>query len=157
VGQEIERKFLVDPEKLGNLGEGESLQQGYVATAGSATVRLRVAGERAWLTLKGPTVGTVRSEFEYPVPPADARAMIAELCDGPLIVKTRYRREHAGHTWEIDVFEGHNSGLVLAEVELEQADEAVELPDWITVEVSGDPRYFNSYLARHPWPTWGRD
>ena len=157
---EIERKFLVDRARFsdllerGELGAGESMQQGYVATRGRVTVRLRVAGDRAWLTLKGPTVNTSRSEFEYAVPPSDARQMIAELCEGPLIVKTRYRHEYRGHVWEVDVFEGDNAGLVLAEVELSRVDEPVELPPWIADEVSGDPRYFNSYLAGHPWQSW---
>ena len=118
MGQEIERKFLVAASRLGDLVDGESIQQGYIATAGAATVRLRIAGGQGWLTLKGPTRGTVRSEFEYPVPAADAGQMIAELCDGPLIAKTRYRREYRGHTWEIDVFEGDNAGLIVAEVAL---------------------------------------
>ncbi|MBK6585318.1 MAG: CYTH domain-containing protein [Gammaproteobacteria bacterium] len=151
---EIERKFLVaDTAFLAGL-EGECLVQGYIASGGSATVRVRRCGELAWLTLKGRSVGISRSEFEYPIPPADAERMLAELCAEPVISKTRYRVPCGDHLWEVDVFDGANTGLVVAEIELTREDEAFAAPAWLGAEVSGDPRYFNSRLAEHPYRNW---
>ena len=152
---EIERKFLVrDPRCLEGIA-GERLVQGYIANTHRAVVRVRVSGDSAWLTIKGRTVGIVRREFEYPIPLADADVMIAELCDGPVVSKQRYHVEHGGHTWEVDVFEGANAGLVVAEIELDREDEAFERPDWLGEEVSHDPRYLNVSLATHPYCEWG--
>ena len=156
MGREIERKFLVDTTRLGELTGGEVMRQGYVDTRGLATVRARIAGERGWLTLKGGNEGGVRSEFEYEIPLEDARQIIDELCRGPLIAKTRYRRDYGGYTWEVDVFEGDNAGLVVAEVELDDVTEDPPLPEWVKEEVTGDPRYYNSQLARHPFSQWPR-
>jgi adenylate cyclase len=153
VGIEIERKFLVDLARLGRLAGGEVLQQGYVATAGLTAVRVRLVANRAWLTLKGEPRGTARSEFEYEIPMQDAREILAEFC-GAVIAKTRYRRDYQGHTWEIDVFDGSNAGLVIAEVELDTETDAPALPDWVTEEVTGDPRYYNANLATHPFREW---
>lgn len=154
MGQEIERKFLVNAARLGELTDGEVMRQGYIDTMSLATVRARIAGNRGWLTLKGGNRGGVRSEFEYEIPVEDARQIIDELCRGPVIAKTRYRREYRGYTWEIDVFEGDNAGLVVAEVELGAVTEDPPLPDWVTAEVTSDPRYYNSQLARHPFRQW---
>jgi len=154
VGQEIERKFLVDAARLGELTGGEVMRQGYIDTRSRATVRARIAGERGWLTLKGGTRGGVRSEFEYEIPVEDARQIIAELCRHPIIAKTRYRRKYLGYTWEIDVFEEDNAGLIVAEVELGDVTEDPPLPDWVTAEVTSDPRYYNSQLALHPFRQW---
>ena len=151
---EIERKFLVaDTAFLAGL-EGERLVQGYVAGTERATVRVRRCGEQAWLTLKGRSVGISRSEFEYPIPPADAERMLLELCADPVISKTRYRIPHGDHLWEVDVFDGANAGLVIAEIELAREDEVFAVPEWLGAEVSGDPRYFNSRLAEHPYRSW---
>jgi CYTH domain-containing protein len=154
VGLEIERKFLVRDGGFLRELHGERLLQGYVAHSARATVRVRIAGERAWLTLKGETRGISRSEFEYPIPPEDAAALLAELCDGGLIDKTRYRVVHGAHVWDVDVFAGANAGLLLAEVELGREDEAFARPPWLGEEVSGDPRYFNSSLAERPYASW---
>ena len=151
---EIERKFLVaDSGFLAGL-EGERLTQAYIASTARATVRVRIAGARAWLTLKGSTEGLTRREFEYGIPPAHAEAMIAELCAGPVIDKTRYRVAHDAHVWDVDVFHGENAGLVLAEIELAREDECFACPAWLGAEVSGDPRYYNSNLAQRPYRSW---
>jgi len=149
---EIERKFLIrkdfHPES-----PGTAIAQGYLCRDPARTVRVRVAGARGYLTVKGKNAGAVRAEFEYEIPVADARALLA-LCQAPLVEKTRYRIPHAGHTWEVDVFHGTNEGLSVAEVELSAADEKVELPLWITVEVTGEKRYYNSSLIAHPFTLW---
>ena len=145
----------MNPEVLDTLENGERIVQGFVETRGLTVVRARLAGEHAFLTLKGPSRGSVRSEFEYPIPPEDARRILDELCGHPLITKIRYRREYQGYTWEIDVFEEDNAGLILAEVELGSASDNPELPPWVTQEVTDDLRYQNVNLARHPFSEWG--
>jgi adenylate cyclase len=152
---EIERKFLVNLELLGSLQGGVAMRQAYISTGAGAVVRVRSAGEDAWLTLKGRNIGAVRSEFEYPIPALDARQMIEEFCGDRVISKTRYLREHGNYLWEIDVFEGDNAGLVMAEVELSDVDEEPPLPDWVVLEVTADARYFNNNLYRHPYSEWG--
>jgi adenylate cyclase len=154
MAQEIERKFLVDRDQLPALSAGVRMVQGYIATASKVVVRVRIAGEQAFLTLKGPNRGAVRSEFEYPVPMADAEAMIEQLCDGPVIEKQRYLITHQGHTWELDVFAGDNQGLLVAEVELQSEHEAVVLPPWVSQEVTTDPRYYNVNLLTRPFKNW---
>jgi adenylate cyclase len=152
---EIERKFLVDESRLGPLADGQSIRQGYIGTTDLCAVRARVAGSAAWLTLKGESRGSVRTEFEYPIPPQDALQIIAELCAERVIIKTRYRRQYAGHCWEVDVFEEDNFGLIVAEVELAKASEPLQLPVWVTREVTDDPRYYNNNLATTPYCSWG--
>ena len=154
MGKEIERKFLINLHQLGPLPNGTVIQQAYIATADHTAVRVRVAGEDAFLTLKGKNQGNTRSEFEYRIPLEDAQDMMAELCSGPKIDKTRYVLIYAGHTWEIDVFHGDNDGLVVAEIELGGEDESFTLPPWVTEEVSGDAKYFNSCLLHHPFKEW---
>jgi adenylate cyclase len=154
MGCEIERKFLVANDRWRQAADGgTSIRQGYLSTAPERVVRVRLAGDLAWLTIKGAGDGAVRPEFEYPVPPTDGAALLA-LCEPGLVVKTRYRVRHAGRTWEVDVFGGANAPLAVAEVELERADAAVELPDWVGAEVTGDPRYHNANLARNPYNRW---
>lgn len=153
---EIERKFLVVSEgwREAALGPAVPIRQGYLAPGGAAaaSVRVRLAGEQAFLTVKGPGLLT-RAEFEYAIPADHARAMFeAGLCPPPLIEKRRTRVGHAGLVWEVDAFAGHLAGLVLAEVELRVADQAVPLPPWVGAEVTGDPRYQNAALARAPRP-----
>lgn len=151
---EIERKFLVNKALWQPVGDGVRYRQGYLCSgAGKGpTVRIRVAGEQAFITVKGPARGFTRTEYEYPIPLQDAEAMLASLCLQPLIEKTRYRIVHVGHTWEVDVFHGANSGLVLAEIEMTSEDTRFAMPSWLGREVSDDPRYFNSSLARTPQP-----
>lgn len=149
---EIERKFLVTDCSWKN-GTGSTLRQGYLSRDPQRIVRVRLTDTAAWLTIKGVTTGTTRLEFEYPIPCPDAAEMLA-LCDGPLLEKTRYRVEHRGHGWDVDEFHGENDGLIVAEVELKSETEHVELPPWIGLEVTNDPRYFNSSLTRTPYRDW---
>lgn len=158
MGKEIERKFLVMNESWRNAVQDESrYEQGYLAVTDQCAVRVRIDDERALLNIKNATLDIERQEYEYPVPVADAREMLASLCAGRSLSKVRYRVEHDDHTWEVDVFEGANEGLVLAEIELESRDQAFSIPTWVGEEVSGDPRYLNSSLAMHPYRSWSRD
>jgi adenylate cyclase len=152
---EIERKFLITGDDWRGLGQGTHYRQGYLSVEPGRSVRVRLAGDGAWLTIKGRTEGMARAEYEYPIPAAEAAEMLDTLCIQPLIEKVRYRIEHAGHTWEVDEFSGDNAGLVLAEVELAAPDEAVELPAWIGREVTDDARYYNASLQLHPYREWG--
>lgn len=151
MGVEIERKFLVRGEAPLDRGDGVPIRQGYISRDEAIAVRVRRAGERAYLTIKGERSAIERAEFEYEIPVADAEAMLAELCTPPLIEKTRFRVRHGARTFEVDVFAGANDGLVLAEIELASPEEAVELPDWIGREVTDDPRYRNASLAAQPF------
>ncbi|WP_068082818.1 CYTH domain-containing protein [Novosphingobium rosa] len=144
---EIERKFLVtDDSWRMAAGPGERLCQGYLAQGEQSSVRIRLAGERAWLTVKGVAPGISRPEFEYAIPVADAEAMLG-MCPQPLVTKTRYRVPYETLIWEVDVFEGHAAGLIMAEVELSDADQTVSLPPWAGREVSDDPAYRNAAIA----------
>jgi adenylate cyclase len=149
---EIERKFLVTDCSWKNAG-GALLRQGYLSRDPRRTVRVRLADDAAWLTIKGITTGSTRAEFEYRIPCPEAAELLA-LCDGPLLEKTRYRVEHRGHSWDIDEFHGENNGLIVAEVELTSETEHVEMPPWIGKEVTDDPRYFNSSLTTKPYCSW---
>lgn len=151
---EIERKFLVHRDLLPVLPPGDTIIQGYIPALNRITVRVRVRSGRAWLTLKGASTGISRSEFEYEIPLADARAMLAELCQAGVIEKTRYEIEHAGMRWELDIFAGANAGLIVAELELPHEDQQFEKPAWVAEEVSADPRYSNQALLQNPWTWW---
>lgn len=146
MGVEIERKYLVDTKKLHGHGcsDGVAIEQGYLSLDPKRTVRIRVTDIFAWITVKGITEGISRAEYEYSIPVEDAKEMIA-MCD-KTIKKNRIIFPFAGHQFEVDIFKGHLEGLVIAEVELKSEDEVVELPDWITEEVSDDPRFYNSNL-----------
>jgi adenylate cyclase len=155
MGIEVERKFLVSDESWRDeVTSSTRIVQGYIAQTGSATVRVRVTGDRGFLTVKGLSVGVSRSEFEYEVPVADALAMLDELAQGPVIDKVRHLVPVGAHVWEVDVFAGENAPLVMAEVELSDSQEAFVRPEWAGVEVSDDQRYFNVNLARSPYSTW---
>lgn len=145
---EIERKFLVDEKKLPAqiLINGEKISQGYLSVEPARTVRVRIKGERGFLTIKSVNVGIVRQEFEYEIPLEDAEEIL-KLCE-KVLEKVRYKVEYAGHIWEIDIFGGRLAGLILAEVELTAPKEILELPDWLGDEVSDNPKYFNSNLAK---------
>lgn len=147
---EIERKYLVTGDAWNDGSPGERMVQGYLSLDPDRSVRVRLAGEKAWITVKGRTHGISRAEFEYPVPPDDARGLL-EMCLPSLIDKTRHRIQYAGHLWEVDVFHGDNEGLVLAEVELEDAAIIPPLPPWAGDEVSADTRYSNISLATRPF------
>lgn len=154
MAKEIERKFLVKGEEWRQNNQYVHTCQGYLSTGGDCTVRVRVQGERAFLTIKGKTEGFSRAEYEYPIPVADANEMLADLCQKPYVEKNRYKVMHAGVEWEVDEFLKENEGLVMAEVELESEDQQVELPPWVGEEVSHDPRYRNVNLMRHPYSAW---
>nr|WP_314539999.1 CYTH domain-containing protein [uncultured Massilia sp.] len=154
MGIEIERKFLPAGDGWRGLGTPTLMRQGYLAADAVRTVRVRIEGERAVITVKGKTTGASRGEWEYPIPVPDAAELLDGLCEQPLVEKVRHRIEHAGHVWEVDEFLGLNAGLVVAEIELASEDEAFEKPDWIGKEVTGDKRYYNSSLIRHPYADW---
>jgi len=155
VAKEIERKFLVDSSKLPTLPKGHIMKQGYVPTQG-ITVRARISDDQAFLTLKGRATGLSRSEFEYPIPVEDAEEILNELCAHPLIEKTRYLIPYGGHTWELDIFEGENEGLIIAEIELGSENEAFELPVWAIEDVSYDTKYRNANLRAYPFYEWDK-
>ena len=157
MGVEIERKFLVvDDSWRDSASVGMRYRQGYLSTDPRSSVRVRVCGEKAWLNIKGAAVGMTRSEYEYEIPPADAHAILEELCVKPLIEKTRFIVEHDGRAWEVDVFDGDNAGLVVAELELESVRDEFTLPAWAGEDVSGDVRYYNQRLVEHPYSRWAK-
>jgi CYTH domain-containing protein len=156
MGEEIERKFLVIGDGWREAAQGTPYRQGFLSTAPERTVRVRAAGSKGTITIKGKSVGARRPEFEYEIPLADAQRMLDTLCKRPLIEKIRYTLALGRHTWEIDVFEGDNAGLVVAEIELGSEDEAFDEPEWLGDEVTDDPRYFNSNLVENPFRAWAR-
>jgi len=162
MGTEIERKYLVKGtewrshiEKLQKKFPdiGKKYCQGYIPTSNETTVRLRTVGEQGYLTIKSKTTGYTRSEFEYPIPIEDAQQMLNDLCSKPLIKKIRYKINHSNLIWEVDEFFGENEGLIIAEVELENEDQQIDIPHWIDREVN-DKKYFNSSLIKHPYSQW---
>lgn len=130
------------------------MRQGYLIGSPSASVRVRVSGDQAWLNIKSGTVGVTRAEFDYEIPRADANRILDDLCPGVIIEKTRYRLEHGDHVWEVDVFDGENAGLIVAEIELASESEDFSKPEWAGEEVSHDPRYYNSVLSERPYRSW---
>jgi adenylate cyclase len=156
MGKEIERKFLVKNESFKAFATGVIYRQGYLSRDKERTVRVREAGEMAFITIKGLTHGMERLEFEYPIALADANEMLETICLKPLIEKVRYKFMCDGHLWEVDEFIGDNEGLTVAEVELKSSDEKVIIPDWVGQEVTGDLMYFNSNLVINPFKNWGK-
>ena len=156
MAKEIERKFLVKNESFKLFSTGVIYRQGYLNRDKARTVRVRVAGEQAFITIKGLTNGMERMEFEYPISITDANEMLETLCVKPLIEKLRYKIMSDGHLWEVDEFIGDNEGLTVAEVELKSSDENVVIPDWVGQEVTGDLMYFNSNLVINPFKSWGK-
>ena len=162
MGTEIERKYLVKQSEWRSHKQqlqsqfpniGKQYCQGYISTDNNVTVRIRTVGDIGYITLKSKTVGYTRSEFEYPIAVEEARQMLANLCIQPLIEKVRYKINYDSLIWEVDEFEGENKGLIIAEVELENEAQPIDLPHWIEREVN-DKKYFNSYLVRHPYRQW---
>lgn len=154
MGIEIEHKFLVSGEGWRQAVTRQThLSQGYLSRDPARTVRVRLAGEQAFLTIKGATLGAARAEFEYAVPVADARALLA-ICDGPVVEKVRSLCPYEGMTWEVDEFLGANAGLVLAEIELDAEDQPFVRPPWLGAEVTGDARFVNANLAVRPFTSW---
>ncbi len=154
MGKEIERRFLVQGETWRGLADGVEFRQGFLSTVKERVVRVRIAGGKGTLTIKGLTRGVSKLEFEYEIPLDEARSLLEALCQRPLIEKTRYRIPHRGLIWEVDEFIGDNRGLILAEVELQSEDQTIDPPPWIGEEISSDPRYFNSNLVQKPFSQW---
>ena len=152
MGVEIERKFLVSGDDW-KQAQPVFYCQGYLNRDKMRTVRVRIAGDQAWLTIKGPTDSMSRDEFEYSIPVNDAEKMLV-LCEKPLVEKNRRVVEYDGMHWEVDEFLGENQGLVIAEVELESVDQDIAIPDWVGEEVTHDSRYFNSNLSIRPYGEW---
>lgn len=153
---EIERKFLVDKNKWIPDSPGTKMVQAYLGLAPYPTVRIRIAGEKAFLTIKGRSETIARPEFEYEIPVDDAQEMLNLAISSP-VEKIRYEIQHEGFTWEVDVFSGKNSGLIIAEIELNSESQEFLFPDWLLDEVSYDGRYYNSYLSLCPFQEWDID
>ena len=156
MAQEIERKFLVKNDEWKDNNAGMYFCQGYLSVEPERTVRIRIAGNRGFLTVKGRSKGSARPEYEYTIPVEDARQMLDRLCLKPLIEKYRYRVQYEGFWWEVDEFLGENEGLKVAEIEL--TDEAQEFaqPAWLDKEVTDDPRYYNANLINNPYKHWNK-
>lgn len=157
MAKEIERKYLIDLARWQKPANGIKIMQCYLVRSENMTLRLRLADDKAFLTIKGRTSGISRSEFEYVIPRQDALEMLKEFPVSASVCKTRYYEQIGSHRWEVDVFEGGNAGLAVAEIELADADEKFELPAWVLQEVSNDKRYRNAYLADHPYSQWQDD
>lgn len=152
---EIEHKFLLTSDAWRQSAhDAQRMRQGYLNNELRCSVRVRTAEGRGWLNVKSATLGASRQEFEYEIPLDHANQMLDTLCLKPLIEKVRHYVNVGGHVWEIDVFEGDNAGLVVAEVELEQVGETFEKPEWAGEEVTHDVRYYNTSLSRHPYKDW---
>ena len=154
MGKEIERKFLVKNQDFKKFGRGTFIKQGFLSSAKERVVRIRITGHQAFLTIKGISKGAARTEFEYEIPLEDAEFMMSDLCEKPIIEKFRYRIKAANVVWEVDEFKGLNEGLIVAEIELKSEDQVFDHPEWVGIEVTDDPRYFNSNLIRNPYSTW---
>ncbi|MEN8786648.1 MAG: CYTH domain-containing protein [Flavobacteriales bacterium] len=154
MGLEIEKKFLIKNDNWKQfVSEEKEITQGYLNANPNRTVRVRIAGKRGFLTIKSKSKGSVRSEFEYEIPIEDATELI-ELCEKPILSKTRFIVKFENHKWEIDVFEKENKGLVVAEIELSKEDEFFLTPDWIGKEVTEETKYYNSQLIENPYSEW---
>ena len=157
MAKEIERKFLVAHQAWReSVNTIHVYRQGYLSYDSERTVRVRATEVTGYLTIKGITEGLTRDEFEYEIPLADALALL-QLCERPAIEKKRYIVPNGAHGWEVDVFEGVNEGLVVAEIELGSEDEAFDKPNWLGNEISGDRKYSNSALSLHPFKDWSND
>jgi adenylate cyclase len=151
---EIERKFLVINDSWRKNTTRKYYKQGYLSRHPERTIRIRIAEEKAFLTVKGKTVGATRAEFEYIIPIGEAQMMLDNLCEKPLIEKYRYTLVHQGFVWEVDEFLGENEGLTIAEIELPSEDTPFDLPMWVGEDVTHDARYYNSNLSENPYQQW---
>lgn len=152
---EIERKFrVIDASWRRQIRSSTLLRQGYLANTDRASVRVRLAGEAGWLSVKAMTPGIARAEYEVAIGAEDANEMLDQLCQGALIEKYRHVVRHEGHDWEIDEFLGLNAGLIIAELELDSEQQAFARPPWLGEEVTRDERYYNFRLSQHPWLHW---
>lgn len=153
---EIERKFIARAGELPPPEISTRLCQGYIDRE-RATVRVRLSGDACFLTIKGAVSGMSRLEYEFPIPLEQGRELLEQLCRRPLIDKTRHLVAHGGRRWEVDVFHGENDGLVVAEIELDDEDETVDLPSWVGREVTSQARYANAALAERPYAEWSAE
>lgn len=156
MNKEIERKFLVEDKNTDSWRNAiySEIRQGYLSVDKQRTVRVRIAGSAAYLTIKGITEGATRAEYEYAISVSHAREMLDSLCLRPQIEKRRHRVEYGGLIWEVDEFYGDNAGLIVAEVELKSAQQVFDKPSWAGKEVTDDPRYYNANLVDHPYTKW---
>jgi adenylate cyclase len=154
MGIEIERKFLVRSNEYRNKAKYIDIQQGFLSIDKERVIRVRISGDKAYLTVKGYSVSIARPEFEYDIPRDEAQNMLDNICIKPIIEKRRFLCTHGKHQWEVDEFTGLNEGLVIAEIELESTDEQFQYPPWLGEEVSGDERYFNANLVKNPFIYW---
>jgi len=155
MGVEIERKYTVigDAWKQ-NITGSDNIIQGYLANTDKCSIRIRSSSDKASINIKSMRIGIQRSEFEYPIPLDEAKHMLNSLCLQPVICKTRYYVSHVNDCWEVDVFEGENAGLVVAEIELDEPDQVFDIPTWLGDEVSNDIRYYNVSLVENPFQNW---
>lgn len=154
MGKEIERKFLVIGDSWRKLAKGTAYRQGYLSTEKERIVRIRTIGEKGYITVKGISIGMIRSEFEYEIPMEDAKQILDELCEKPLIEKYRFKIPFDNMVWEVDEFFGENKGLIIAEIELISVDQSFSKPTWIGKEVTYEPKYFNANLIHNPFSKW---
>ena len=153
MSKEIERKFLVDEKIFKPIGDGEFIAQGYLSSIPERVVRVRIKNDRGYLTIKGKNEGISRSEFEYEIPKSDAEELL-KICEPSIIIKRRYIVDVDGSKFEVDIFEGDNAGLIVAEIELKSEDEKFSKPLWLSDEVSFDEKYYNSNLSKFPYKLW---
>ena len=154
---EIERKYLVKDCSYKSCAKGYLYKQGYLLSDPEKVVRVRIISKKGYITIKSKVIGITRFEYEYEIPLEDAEEMLNLLCEKPIIEKHRYKCDYMGFTWEIDEFHGHNEGLILAEIELEDENCVFSKPEWIGEEVTGITKYYNSNLAKHPYSEWGEE
>jgi CYTH domain-containing protein len=155
MAKEIERKFLVLNDDYKKQCEGVLYKQGFLSTHKERVVRIRLVGNKGYLTVKGITRNISRCEYEYEIPFEEAEHMLNEICEKPIIIKKRFKIPMDSFVWEVDEFLEENKGLVIAEIELEYEHQEFPKPSWLGKEVSGDPKYYNAKLVRFPFSKWG--
>ncbi|MBN1337681.1 MAG: CYTH domain-containing protein [Bacteroidales bacterium] len=154
MGKETERKFLVTGDAYRKMATPVMYHQAFLSTVPERVVRIRIAGEKAYISVKGVVTGFTRMEFEYEIPPDDALFMLDNLCEKPPVKKLRYKIRYGNHVWEVDEFLEENQGLVIAEIELQTEEEIFTKPPWIGREVTGEPQYYNANLVKNPFKNW---
>ncbi len=152
--KEIERKFLILKDKFKPSGKGIEIKQGYLFKDEEKVIRIRIADKKGFITIKGRMKGITRPEFEYEIPGNEAEIML-KMCSNKLVEKFRYIENYEGMIWEVDIFTKENTGLIIAEIELDDEDQKFDLPPWLGEEVTFDKRYYNSWLSENPYNTWG--
>lgn len=152
---EIEHKFLIKTDDWKNhISKSTQYKQGYLTSDKKRSIRIRTSNDTAWLNIKSATIGTHRQEYEYQIPLSEGIEILNTLCEKPIIEKTRHLVSYKQHLWEIDVFEGDNLGLIVAEIELSKIGENFCTPSWAGTEVTDDLRYYNNNLCKNPYKKW---